>query len=111
MAAALYSDGFSIDWVSAIADQGADRRGGIRCALGVAAEIVVIVEHEDRAVFGPTALRKKYAAARPLMRPAHDDEVVDRVGVVGRVVPGLAVAQRMRDFPRAIVAAAHSGAR
>jgi hypothetical protein len=79
--------------------------------LGVAAEVVVVVEDEDfRAaadLFDEVVRRRE-----PAQSAADDDEIVrlagaDRAGEI----PLPAIAQLVRDLERSVMAAAHAGAR
>ena len=77
--------------------------------LGVAAEIVVIVEDQDLRV-GPDRLPEEIRGGEAAHPAADDDEVVAFPGVLG-CSPGLRVPQRVSDLERTRVAAAHSRSR
>ena len=80
-------------------------------ALGVAAEIVVVVEDEDAGVLvlRPIKMRRR----EPADAAAHDDEVVVFICLfeIARLRPEIAVAQAVRGFVGARVTAAQSGQR
>ena len=76
-------------------------------ALGVSTEIVVVVEEQDASI-GSGELAVKKGGGQATDASADDDQVVGLV-VGDGVRPFLAVAQGVRGFPGAIVAAAHSG--
>ena len=92
---------------AAIADQRLAADGEF-VAFGVAAEIIVIVEDQDFCggiAFAPEPCCGKAADAR-----ADDDQVIRRlVHWFGGQIKGFAIAQAVRNFERAGVAAAHAG--
>ena len=75
-------------------------------ALGVPAEVVMVVEHQHLR-FRQRLLEviRRCQAAQP---SAHDNQVVDFARILW-VVPGLAVAHLVRHLERALVATPHSG--
>ncbi len=78
-------------------------------ALGVAAEVVVIIEHEDSSV--RTAFFLEIVSGRQAAdSAAHDNEIVFlvRIDGVGRIIPLLAIANQVRQFKGAGMTAAHA---
>ncbi len=79
-------------------------------ALGVAAEVIVIVEDQDFRVGpgGAIEMRRRETGNAA----AHHDQVVNGIDIFGlaRGLPEISVTQFMRDFERAGMAAAHAGA-
>ncbi len=75
-------------------------------ALGVAAEIIVVVQDQYAAFrcLGPIEVGRRQAADAP----ADDDQIVFLAGI-GRRRPGLAVSERMSAFEGSGMAAAHAG--
>jgi hypothetical protein len=78
-------------------------------ALGVAAEIVVVVENEDFGV--RVAVLIEQGGAQPADAAAHDDQIVSLAGrACQRLADLFAIAQGVGDLERAGVGAAHAGA-
>jgi len=74
-------------------------------AFGVAAEIVVIIEHED-ARGAACVFEKEVSRAEAAHTGADDDEIVGFVGMRdGGKVDGTGIAQVVGDLERAIVRA------
>ncbi len=78
-------------------------------ALGVAAEVVMVVEQEDAGLRGGLAVEP--GGRKPTHAGAHDHEVVGRLGgVEDRAPVGLTVeSEGMSRFERAAMAAAQTG--
>ncbi len=80
-------------------------------ALGVTAEIVVVVENEDARglVLGAVEMRRR----QPADAAADDDQIVSLAGRGdrARLRPEIAVAQRVRRFESPRMAAAQAGER
>ena len=79
-------------------------------ALGVSAEVVVIIENEDaRFVAGRLAVEMR--GRQSADAAADDDQVVGFAGIFGlaRRIPESSIAKAVRGFERSGMAAAHAG--
>jgi hypothetical protein len=77
-------------------------------ALGVAPEVVVVVEHQHAAV-GAADLPSEEVGGGQAADAAADHHQVVRLAGVARGVVCLAADEPVRDFPRAVVAPPHAG--
>ena len=77
-------------------------------ALGMAAEIVVILDDQDARV--RLRLAVEVRSGQPADPAADDDQVIGIVDALGMLDPQRAVAKRMRIFEGSGMAAAHTGA-
>src|SRR5262249_55952965 len=93
---------------SAIADESFAAAGKF-VALGVSAEIVMIVQDQNFCAL-PRLPAVKEGRSQAADAAAHHDEVVE-IGVLPGAGPALAIAQGVSHFPGAVVAAAHAGFR
>jgi hypothetical protein len=75
--------------------------------LGVASEVVVVIEDEDTSVVSH-GLAVEVGGRETGDASSHNDEVVALVRVEP-VLPHLSVTHRMRDLPRAVVASPKAG--
>ena len=81
-------------------------------ALGMAAEVVVIIENQNPRVF-PCALAEEIGGCQPADPAADDYEVVALAGIcrIAEGIRALAVAQAMGKGECSVMIAAHSHAR
>ena len=78
-------------------------------ARGVTAEVVVVVEEQDTRVVA-RLLAEEVRRGEPADAAAHHDQIIrlTRVSDGAGLLPKRAVPQRVRQLPRAVVAAAHA---
>ena len=106
-AIALYAEGLSIDCVPPLLSSRLSYAKFV--ALGVAAEIVMVVENKD-ARFWPRRLAEKVRCRQSTDAGTHDDQIVRLAGILSlaRGVPKSSIAKAVRDAIGGIVTSTHS---